>query len=131
MRPDLLSLYVSLERVPEKINLICANEILILGTSCRGTRLTASGGKHCSLLNRFVSTAQFLIHIYPTCSASALQREKQPLDATYYMAKSTGTKIDKFMQEQSEAGLRQGSQIHGWSSKVRGANAQIFQPVQD
>lgn len=40
--PRYVSLSLFLKRVPKKINLICANEILILGTSCR---LTASGGK--------------------------------------------------------------------------------------
>lgn len=40
-----LATSLSLKRVPKKINLICANEILILGTSCRGRRLTALGGK--------------------------------------------------------------------------------------
>lgn len=99
--PDLLSLYVSLERVPKKINLICANEILILGTSCRGRRLTAAGGKRSSLfLTVSFPQPNFLFTFIPHAArlrykGKEKKNKKQPLAATYYTAKSSGTKIDK------------------------------------
>ena len=108
VRPDLLSLYISLERVPKKINLICPNEILIVGTR-RGRRLTALERKHSSL---FLSAPFPRLNFSFTFIPQALRLRfkgggggKNPLAATYYTAKSTGTKIDKLMHEQSEAGL--------------------------